>query len=290
MATPMKTPDRSTTDIETLEIELLLEAIRRHYGYDFTNYSPQSLHRRLQQMLRFKRLNHYSELIHHVLRDPKFFDELLKQLSINVTEMFRDPEFYRAVRAHVVPVLKTYPYIKVWHAGCATGEEVYSMAILLQEESFLDRAVLYATDFNAEALDTAKKGIYSIEQMAKYEINYRRAGGTRTLAGYYHAQYGYAKLDEGLQQAITFSYHNLVSDGVFGEMNVIFCRNVLIYFNRELQNRVLRLFTDSLRFGGFLCIGKGESLQFTACAGEYEVVDREQRIFRKIVPAPERIP
>jgi chemotaxis protein methyltransferase CheR len=269
---------------------LLLEAIRRHYGYDFTNYSPQSLHRRLQQMLRFKRLNHYSELIHHVLRDPKFFDELLKQLSINVTEMFRDPEFYRAVRAHVVPVLKTYPYIKVWHAGCATGEEVYSMAILLQEESFLDRAVLYATDFNAEALDTAKKGIYSIEQMAKYEINYRRAGGTRTLAGYYHAQYGYAKLDEGLQQAITFSYHNLVSDGVFGEMNVIFCRNVLIYFNRELQNRVLRLFTDSLRFGGFLCIGKGESLQFTACAGEYEVVDREQRIFRKIVPAPERIP
>jgi chemotaxis protein methyltransferase CheR len=196
--------------------------------------------------------------------------------------MFRDPAFYQTVRELVVPVLKTFPFAKTWHAGCATGEEVYSMAILLHEENFLDRVRIYATDFNKPALDTAQKAVYPLKTVRDvYARNYKAAGGKHELADYYSAAYDLAKIKDFLKEKVTFSYHNLVTDGVFGEMNLVCCRNVLIYFDRELQDRVLRLFSDSLRHGGFLCLGSKESINFSSIKPFFEPVDAQQRIFRK---------
>ncbi|MCF8495717.1 MAG: protein-glutamate O-methyltransferase CheR, partial [Alphaproteobacteria bacterium] len=181
----------------------------------------------------------------------------------------------------IIPALKTFPFVKIWHAGCATGEEVYSMAILLQEENFLDRAVIYATDFNKHSLDTAQKGVYPSERIKDYAENYKAAGGERDFAEYYSDGYGLAKFKESLKERITFSYHNLVTDGVFGEMNLICCRNVLIYFDKDLQNRVLKLFTDSLRHNGFLGLGNKETLNFMAVKPQFESVDARQKIYKK---------
>jgi len=268
-------------DNERLEIELLLEGIRRRYGYDFSNYSHTSLMRRLDYMRDQAKVTRYTELLDLIFHDESFFDTLLKHMSITVTEMFRDPPFYQAVREQVVPLLKTFPFVKIWHAGCATGEEIYSMSILLHEEKFLDRVRIYATDFNKHALDAAQNGVYATDTMKQNAANYTAAGGRHDLADYYSAAYGLAKIKDFLKEKVTFSYHNLVTDGVFGEMNMVCCRNVLIYFDKRLQDRALGLFADSLRHGGFLCLGNKESLSFSAVAKLFEPVDAQQRIFRK---------
>lgn len=268
-------------DIEKHEIELLLEGIRRRYGYDFSNYSHASLMRRLEYMRDQANVARYTELLDRVFHDEAFFDKLLKHMSITVTEMFRDPLFYQAVREQVVPLLKTFPFVKIWHAGCATGEEIYSMAILLHEENFLDRVRIYATDFNKHALDAAQNGVYALSAMKQNAANYKAAGGKGDLGDYFSAAYDLAKMNDFLKEKITFSYHNLVTDGVFGEMNMVCCRNVLIYFDKTLQDRALGLFADSLRHGGFLCLGSKESLSFSSVAKSFETIDAKQRIFKK---------
>jgi chemotaxis protein methyltransferase CheR len=202
-------------------------------------------------------------------------------MSITVTEMFRDPAFYTAIREKLIPALKTFPFVKIWHAGCATGEEVYSMAILLHEENFLDRARIYATDFNKHSLDIAEKGVYPARNMALHAANYRASGGKANFEDYYSAGYDLAKMKDMLKKNITFSYHNLVTDSVFGEMNVVICRNVLIYFDKILQERVFGLFTDSLRHSGFLCLGSKESLNFSSVKKNFETVESKQKIYRK---------
>jgi chemotaxis protein methyltransferase CheR len=266
---------------EEVEVEMLLHGIRNRYGYDFSHYSRASLKRRLDRALAQTQLERLSELLDRMFHDETYFEEFLKIMSVTVTEMFRDPTFYQAVREQVVPVLKTYPFIKIWHAGCATGEEVYSMALLLHEEGFLDRARIYATDFNKHSLDTASNGVYPSRHMATYAANYYAAGGNGSFPDYYSDGYERAKFKDFLKERITFSYHNLVSDGVFGEMNLICCRNVLIYFDRTLQDQVLGKLAESLRHGGFLCLGNRESLNFTAVTSLFAPVDKAQRIYRK---------
>ena len=269
------------TRIENALLEVLLEVIFQHHGYDFRSYSRASLWRRVRQFLATSDCTTMAELIPRVVEEEQFFSNLVQAFSVPVTEMFRDPFFYAAVREKVVPMLRTWPYFKIWLAGCATGEEVYSLAILLQEEGILRRATLYATDFNDAALATAREGIYDLEKIQLATRNYQKAGGKRSLSEYYHARYGAAALDGALKERITFSNHNLASDSVFGDMHLVFCRNVLIYFDRDLQHRALGLFTESLVHGGFLCLGSKEELRFTDLFGSYAVVDEKARIYRK---------
>lgn len=271
-------PDDASRNIE---VELLLAGIQKRYGYDFTHYSHASLMRRLEKARVQAHVNRYTELLDKLLHDARCFDEFLKAMSITVTSMFRDPLFYKALREKIVPVLKTFPFIKIWHAGCATGEEVYSMALLLHEEGFLERTRIYATDFNKHSLDAAEKGVYPVRNVEAYAANYIEAGGTKYLSNYYSDRYELVKFKEFLKERITFSYHNLVTDGVFGEMNLICCRNVLIYFDKALQDQVLTKFSDSLRHGAFLCLGSKESLNFTAVKPLFSPVDKKQRIYRK---------
>lgn len=273
--------DLSDDDPEKMEVDLLLEGILRRYGYDFRHYSYSSLKRRLTQMRNQNGMTRYTEMLDRLFHDEDLFDQLLKQMSITVTEMYRDPSFYRAVREQVIPLLKTFPFAKIWHAGCATGEEIYSMAIMLHEEGFLDRVQIYATDFNKYALDVAEKGVYPVEKAENYAANYKAAGGKGDFTDYCSAGYDFVKMKDFLKQRITFSYHNLVTDGVFGEMNLVCCRNVMIYFDRTLQDRVLRLFTDSLRHNGFLCLGNKESLKLSSVYPLFEAVNKEQRIYKK---------
>lgn len=270
--------------VEDIEIRLLLEAIYLRYGYDFRRYTKASLRRRLMYRLESSKLGSISQMTEKVLHDRTFFAELLNDLTINVTEMFRDPDFYLAFRQEVVPLLKTFPFIKIWHAGCATGEEIYSMAILLEEEGLYDRAILYATDIDKKVLAQARKGIYSLSQIRQYSDNYQRAGGKSSLSDYYTARYDNVIIDQRLKRNVVFADHDLATDQVFGEMNVIVCRNVLIYFDQELQSRVFRLFSDSLDLGGFLCLGSQESLRFGKCENEFEDVVAQAKIFRKKQP------
>jgi len=271
-------------DIEQIEFDLLLEAIWRRYGYDFRAYARATIERRTLQFLSGTGFATIAELIPKVLHDADFFSRLARQFSIPVTEMFRDPLVYRSLRENVVPLLRTWPHIKIWHAGCASGEEAYSMAILFKEEGLFERTTLYATDFNDEVLELAREGIYDLDKLKEAIRNYQAAGGTASLSDYFHAAYNAAAMDASLRERIVFSNHNLMADGVFGEMHLIVCRNVLIYFNRELQNRALGLFTDSLVHGGFLCIGTKEDLQFSSVAEHYEVLDCKARIYRKRTP------
>ncbi|KJF26399.1 chemotaxis protein CheR [Clostridium aceticum] len=266
---------------QDIETELLLEAIFLKYGHDFRNYSRAHIKRRVLRRLSISKLSNISEMLYRVLYDRKFFEVLLMDFSINVTEMFRDPSFYRAIRKEVIPVLKTYPYIKIWQAGCATGEEVYSMAILLKEEGLYERAQIYATDFNEKVLQKAKEGIYPIDTIKEYTYNYQQAGGTTSFSDYYTAKRDFVTLDETLKKKMIFADHNLVIDGVFGEMHMIICRNVLIYFNRELQNRVIHLFYESLCYGGILCLGSKENIKFLNWEKKFQVVNEKERIFQK---------
>jgi chemotaxis protein methyltransferase CheR len=271
------------TEIEAIEIDLLLEAVYRRYGYDFRSYARASIERRTRQFLSGCNCATVSEMIDRVLHDEEFFSRLVQYFSIQVTEMFRDPFVYRTIRKDVVPLLRTWPHFKVWHAGCATGEEVYSLAIVLKEEGVYDWATIYATDFNDAVLDQAREGVYPVEKIQEATRNYQQAGGSASFGQYYHSRYEAVAMDRSLKERITFTNHNLVTDGIFGEMHLVFCRNVLIYFNRDLQNRALRLFTESLVHGGFLCLGTKENLQFTEVSHQYEVVNRKTRIYKKRV-------
>ena len=268
-------------EIEQVEIDLLLEAVYRRWGYDFRSYARASIERRARQFLSGAGCASVSEMIPRVIHDKEFFTKLARYFSISVTELFRDPSVYRAVREQVVPLLRTWPHIKVWCAGCATGEEVYSLAIVLKEEGVYDRATIYATDFNDEALDHAREGVYEMGKLRDATRNYQQTGGKASFSEYYHARYDAAAMDAALKERIVFSTHNLASDAAFGEMHLVFCRNVLIYFNRELQDRALGLFTESLVHGGFLCLGTKEDIQFTNASGRYEVVDDKSRIYKK---------
>ncbi len=268
-------------DNENLEIQLLLEAVYQKYGYDFRKYAGAHTKRRLKHRKAVSGLQNYSEMLHKIIYEEEFFNSVLLDLSINVTEMFRDPWFYREIREIVMPHLQTYPFIKVWHAGCSAGQEVYSMAILLEEEGMKERTQIYATDFNELILDRAKKGIYPLDSVRQYTANYIESGGSESFSDYYTADDRHVILKSSLRQKVLFSSHNLVTDGVFGEMNVIFCRNVLIYFNKELQERVLRLFYDSLCPGGFLCLGSKESLTFTGVVDKFETMAAREKIYRK---------
>lgn len=268
------------TALEAIEIALLKTAIVERYGYDFSNYSPASFKRRVVAFARREGFKHIADLIPLLLHDKSFFRSLLFSISVTVTEMFRDPQVFRIVREKIIPVLKTYPSIRVWHVGCATGEEVYSTAILFAEEGLNDRLQIYATDINEESLEKAREGIYPVEQIKKYTANYQKAGGRRSFSDYYHARYDSVILHQELRKNIVFSSHNLVSDGSFGSMHLIFCRNVLIYFDETLQRRVLGLLHDSLVPNGFLCLGTRESLQYLEVKDCFRVIAEREKCFQ----------
>lgn len=265
-----------------IEIRLLIEAIFMKYGYDFRNYGQAHIKRRILHRLSLEGLESISDMTRKIIYDQDSFDRLLLDLSINVTEMFRDPSFYLALREHVVPKLKTYPFLKIWHAGCASGEEVYSMAILLKEEGLYDKVQLYATDFNQVVLKKAREGIYPVNLIKEYTNNYQKAGGKNSFADYYTAHYDSVLIDPGLRKNIVFADHNLVLDGVFGEMNMIICRNVLIYFNANLQEHVIQLFLESLIYGGFLGLGSKESLRFNKNNSHFKEIVKNEKIYQKL--------
>jgi chemotaxis protein methyltransferase CheR len=268
-----------------IEFQLLVDAIYHLYHYDFRRYAAASLRRRLRAALNRFQCESVSQLQDRVMHEPKIFPALLDHLTVQVSEMFRDPAYFRALREQVVPFLRTYPSLKVWVAGCSSGEEAYSLAILLREEGLLSRALIYATDINPHTLQRAEAGIYSIDRIAGFTINHRESGGTSSLSDYYTAAYGRAILDKSLRERIVFSDHSLATDSVFAEVHLVSCRNVLIYFNRELQNRALGLFRDSLCRDGFLGIGSKESLRFTSVAGAFQAFVPKERIYRKRGPA-----
>ena len=269
------------SQIEDIEVGLLMEAVFQRYGYDFRSYAAASLKRRVNNLLAKMNYRSISDLIPAVLRDKSVFEALAYNLSITVTEMFRDPFVYKAIREKVVPYLKTYPFIKIWHAGCATGEEVYSFAILLKEEGLYDRAQIYATDFNDVALAKAKEGIYATNLIRNYTQNYQQAGGKASFSDYYHSRYDSAILSKDLKKNITFANHNLATDSIFGEMHLIICRNVLIYFDRKLQNRVFELFQESLIHGGYMCLGTKETIQFSGIERGFDVIAKKEKIYQK---------
>ena len=268
--------------LEELEIELLLEAIFRRYGFDFRGYASSSLRRRVRAAVAAEGLTTVSGLLEKIFHDLGCLERVLLGLSVNVSAMFRDPGFFRAFRQHAVPLLRTYPFIRIWQAGCSTGEEVYSLAILLQEEGLYERCRIYATDMNDVVLQKARDGIYALDVMQKYTANYQAAGGTATFSDYYTAAYDHVILRESLRANVVFSQHNLVSDGVFNEFNVILCRNVMIYFTQMLQERVLDLFARSFATFGVLGLGSHESLRFLASAHEYEQLTEGQKLFRRV--------
>ncbi len=274
---------RELVDNESIEIDLVLEALLKKSDFDYRNYSKSHIKRRLNHRLAVSGYGRYSDMIPDIIYNDEFLGKLLSDLSINVTEMFRDPSFFKEVKEKIFPYIKTYPFVKVWHAGCSSGQEVYSMAILLKEDDLYEKSQIYATDFNSDILECAKEGIYPIDHIKKYTNNYQQGGGVFSFADYYSTDYDSAAISPSLKKNILFSFHNLVTDGVFGEMHVIMCRNVLIYFDKELQNTVLKLFYDSLVPGGFLCLGSKESIRFSEVERLFEVVSPSDKIFRKRV-------
>jgi chemotaxis protein methyltransferase CheR len=267
-------------DIERIEVDLLVEAIYQRYGYDFRQYGQASIKRRLRHHLAKIGADRITDIIPDILHNPKSFEQLFFDLSVTVTEMFRDPWFFRTLKEKVFPFLQTFPFINVWQAGCATGEEVYSLAIMLQEEGLYKRSRIYATDFNDMALATAKKRIYPLERIKEYSSNYQKAGGKHSLADYYRAQYDSVIMDKSLLENVTFANHNLAVDGVFAEMHLILCRNVLIYFNKDLQNRVLTNFRDSLCYNGFLCLGSKETVRFSQVQPDFRDFATQEKIYQ----------
>jgi len=270
------------SDIQEFEVNQLLETILFRYGYDFRNYARASLERRILERLHFSGLRSISEMIPKVMYEPEFFDQFIKDMSVTVTEMFRDPPVYMNIRKEICTQLRTYSRLNIWHAGCATGEEVYSMAILLEEEGLLKRSRIYATDYNEHSLEVAAKGIYPAEKIKLYTNNYLASGGKASFADYYQAKYGSAKMKESLKENITFANHNLVKDHFFAQMHLIMCRNVLIYFDRQLQDRVLSLFKESLIHRGFLVLGEKESLEFSQEKNSFEAYSKKERIYRRL--------
>jgi chemotaxis protein methyltransferase CheR len=288
VALPLSTPSEPGAiapperDLERLEIELLLEAVYRRYGLDFRQYAQASLKRRLYRRLHAEGLKTLSQLQDKLLHEPACMEQLLVDLSINVTSMFRDPSFYLAFRQKVVPLLRTYPYTRIWCAGCSTGEEVYSLAIVLHEEGVYERARIYATDINENVLQTAREGVFPLDKMKQYTQNYLRGGGTEDFSQYYVAAYDNVRFARMLTDNVVFAQHNLAMDHRFNEFNVVVCRNVMIYFDKALQDRVHSLFYESLERFGVLALGHKESINFTRYADRYELVDSDERIYRKV--------
>ena len=264
-----------------IEMRLLMEAVYAKYSHDFRDYSGASLKRRVLHALGQLKCETISQLQSKVLHDPQVFQQLLEILTIPFTEMFRDPAYWLALRTQVVPLLRTYPSLKVWVAGCSTGEEVFSLAILLQEEGLHERTMIYATDINPAVIDKARQGIFPIASVRQHTANYQTSGGKRAFSDYYTAAYNSARFDPELIRNVTFADHSLATDTVFSETHFITCRNVLIYFNRALQNRALGLFSESLCHRGFLGLGSKESLDFSAYADKFDPVAKRERIFRK---------
>jgi chemotaxis protein methyltransferase CheR len=274
---PVDDGDRET---EAIEIRVFLEALYAKHGYDLRGYADASLRRRIHAVLARLGLKKISDLQHRALREPEVLALVTKYIAVRVSELFRDPPFYRSFRAHVLPVLRTYPLLKIWHAGCASGEEAYASAILLSDEGLYDRTQLYATDLSSEALDEAKQGVYPAERRAAFEEAYRQAGGAQDLSRYCTTAYDGVAMAESLRRNILFFQHNLVSDHAFGEMNVVFCRNVFLYFGRELRARVLQMLAQSLCPGGFLCLGQSERLTPADRNERFEQVSGDCPIYR----------
>jgi chemotaxis protein methyltransferase CheR len=264
-----------------IEIANFLHALFEKYGYDFSEYSSAHIKRRILYRLKLNHFHNISEMTKKMLNDEHFASRVIQDLSIVVTEMFRNPEVYLSIRKNIIPILQTYPFFRIWHAGCATGEEVYSMAILLQEEYILDKATIYATDFNQMALEIARIGIYDKKQINNYNYNYKKAGGSGNFSNFYSEDKKFLKMNKNLNKNVIWANHNLVTDTVFSSVHLIMCRNVLIYFNRSLQNKVHRLFYESLLDGGFLCLGAKESISFTDLKNYYLEVDNKNRIYKK---------
>jgi chemotaxis protein methyltransferase CheR len=271
-------------DVEDMEIQLLLDALYQQYHYDFRHYARASIKRRLVQARSQMGFANLSALQAEVLHNPAMLPRLLNYLTVQVSEMFRDPSYYRALREQVVPHLKTYPSLKVWIAGCSNGEELYSLAILFREEGLDKKTMFYATDINPTALKAAEAGIYPLDQIRTFTENHQKTGARSSLSDYYTADYGRAAFDKSLRSHVVFSDHSLVTDAVFGEMHLISCRNVLIYFDRELQDRAVGLFGDSLTRKGFLGIGSKESLRFSAHASAFSEFVREEKIYQRSHP------
>ncbi len=262
------------------EVDQLLNELYRRYGYDFTEYSKASVLRRIRRLFALDKFPSFAEFRYRLQNDAPYFRRFVEEITVNVTEMLRDPSFYRTLRKTILPVLATYPFIRIWHAGCSTGEEVYSMAILLREAGILHKTLLYGTDINPLVIEKARKGIFPVSQMQKYSENYIQSGGVRDFSSYYTANYHLAKFDSSLTSKMIFSTHNLVSDFSFNEFQLILCRNTLIYFERDLQEKVLRLFDYSLENFGYLALGTKESIRFSSIAGRYRQVEKE-KIWRK---------
>lgn len=280
MALDQDAANDAEREIEAIEIRLFLEALYAKHGYDLRGYADASLRRRVQAVLARLGLTRISDLQHRALREPEVLALVINYIAVRVSELFRDPGFYQALRAQVLPVLRTYPLLKIWHAGCASGEEAYASAILLSDEGLYDRSQIYATDLSSEALDEAKLGVYSASRRAAFDEAYRLAGGAGDLSRHCTTAYEGIAMVEALRRNILFFQHNLVSDHAFGEMNVIFCRNVFIYFGRELRSRVLAMLAQSLCPGGFLCLGQSEWLTAADRADTFEQVSRDTPIYR----------
>lgn len=268
-------------DKKQLELKLLLDAVYELSGFDFRRYNQQSILRRVEHRMRLQNLSTITRLTEAIIYEEELLQKILHDFSINVTEMFRNPTFFKAFRQQVVPKLKELNQIRIWHAGCATGEEVYSMAILLEEEGLLNRSIIYATDMNETALEKARQGAFPIQKMQAYTKNYILAGGVESFSQYYKTDYNFAHFHPHLRENIVFAQHNLVTDSSFQEFDVIICRNVLIYFKSELQKEVHQLFYDSLAMNGFLGFGDKETLQFTNIAEKYKIIDYQERIYQK---------
>jgi chemotaxis protein methyltransferase CheR len=263
------------------ELQLLLNDMIDRYGYDFTGYSEASLKRRIEHFMINDHITDISKLRTLIIQNPDYFRHLVEEITVNVTEMLRDPIFYKTIREEVLPALATYPFIRIWHAGCSTGEEVFSMAILLKEAGILHKSRLYATDINPHVIEKAKSGIFPASQMRKYSENYIQSGGSNDFSSYYSSNYNLAKFDESLSEKMVFATHNLVADSSFNEFQLILCRNTLIYFNKKLQSRVLELFDHSLDLLGFLGLGTKESLRFSGIESKFRQIMPGQKIWRK---------
>lgn len=274
--------NRPPPSVEDVELRALIDAIYLQYHYDFRSYAFVSLKRRIAAALIRFGYGTVSELQGKVLRDANLFGALLDYLTVQVSDMFRDPDYFRVLREQVMPVLSTYPSLKIWVAGCSSGEEAYSFAILLRECDLLSRTMIYATDINARAIEQARSGVYAIDRMAGFTDNHRRSGGTAAFSDYYTAAYGNAVFDRSLREHIVFADHSLATDSVFAEMQLVSCRNVLIYFDRVLQDRALTLFRDALCHKGFLGIGSRESLRFSAQHEAFEPVSQDHRVYQKV--------
>ena len=268
-------------ELEQIEMDLFVQALKRRHGFDFSQYAPASLTRRVRQLVQVHHCPSITELTARLLHEADFITQVVQGLSVPVSEMFRDPAVFRALREQVLPMLASYPRINIWQAGCANGQEVYSLAILLEEAGLYERSHIFATDFNPDALQRASEGIYPAKDAQLWSRNYLEAGGSHTLANYYSARYDFIRLNERLRRHITFTNHNLVSDTMFCEAHLVLCRNVLIYFSNPLQNRTLALFRDSLVRGGYLCLGLRESLDFAPVAVDFSAVDAGLRLYRR---------